>query len=176
MLQPGEAVPWKRPRRRLRLAALVTLVVLVLAGAAGSALAYKDGRRWEKRTEETEDRLRLTRNELGAADAHIKQLQGELTTAKSEARRLADERTAAQGERDDARAAATLLAELAVLASEVADDLEECVDLSHELTEVIVNIERYSYASALRFARDVGRVCNNARARNAELRDLLAGD
>ena len=175
-IQPGEAVPWRPPRRRLRRAGLALLVLLVAAGAVGTGLAYADGRRWEKRADETADRLRLTRNELGAADAHIGQLRGELATAQGEARRLADERTEAQGQRDDARAAAELLADLATIASDVADDLEECVDLSSELTHVIANIEQYSYASALRFARDVGRVCGTAKGRNAELRALLSGD
>lgn len=155
-------------RRSLRFLSRLVVLVVVLAATASALISYQRGSEWQARAERRDVRIADLENALASSEEDVDSLTDrvdELAAGKSQA----------EVERDGAVNEAELAAELTRLSALVAEDLEECVDGTQGLLDVIIDIYAYDIDSATSFARGVGQVCGDARASNELLQDLING-
>jgi uncharacterized phage infection (PIP) family protein YhgE len=149
----------------------VALVVALVAGG----LAYRDGLSWRDRAKDNRREADGLAADLETTTASLEDSKADVSALEGRVSRLANEKAQAEDAQANAELTTQQIAELVVIAGDVANDLEVCLDGMNDFTDILVDIQYYDPDDVSEFVDTLGTQCGRARAANDELQSLLGG-
>lgn len=157
---------------------LVSILVLCLIAATlGVGFAYSNysAQEWRTSANQSAQDLTAMTNQRDDLIGQTQELQTQLGTMTAQYNTATDRIRSLSNEKAQIGDNAAYLATLVAISQRVTSEMNACINDLQILQTYMVNYSSYDFTSLMSYARQVGSVCNQARADSEALSRKLAG-